>query len=145
VCLVCVQVNIRLVMLDFTSALVAAAGSEDLQQQVWWFEGCLQSCMPVPRQVVAACCRDRQLRACLSAKPAAQPPAGNDTADAWLQAATAPSNLCRFVATGTRNIEVLLLLCTCLCEHAAPTTVTYNNCSMPATNQTSVCVHMCRC
>jgi hypothetical protein len=28
------QVNVRLVMLDFTSALVAAAGSEELQQQV---------------------------------------------------------------------------------------------------------------
>lgn len=30
----CTQVNMRLVMLDFTSALVAAAGSEELQQQV---------------------------------------------------------------------------------------------------------------
>lgn len=28
------QMNIRLAMLDFTSALVAAAGSEELQQQV---------------------------------------------------------------------------------------------------------------
>lgn len=28
------QVNVRLMMLDFTSALVAAAGSEELQQQV---------------------------------------------------------------------------------------------------------------
>lgn len=30
----CTQVNMRLVMLEFTSALVAAAGSEELQQQV---------------------------------------------------------------------------------------------------------------
>ena len=33
-CAVWLQVNIRLVMLDFTSSLVAAAGSEELQQQV---------------------------------------------------------------------------------------------------------------